>query len=964
MIKDIKYNGYSAQPSDYESSDGDLALSLNLINEDGNLRPIQQPDPKDIGLSPSQSPVFIHRVSDHGKNFIVYDSILHRLWWKDGESTHMAQLGYTPGLSHCNAVGNTLIVCTDSEIHYYLWQDTCYTDLGNSLPHISVSFGLVGHPRLFSQSHERFTFEFPEGIEDDKILSDFSDANKSRITENVMAKLNLFIREQTVDKGRFCFPFFIRYALRMYDGSLVCHSAPILMNPSTNAAPLVFWHRLTGRDNYEKAEDCDIMLVAADIDYQVVHDNEYQRLSNWKDLVKSIDVFISKPIYTYDQNGTIDNFMATDTDKISFVGKLYHKMYHEYGSIKFSDEVSEDNMAGPITVNSSSASLNFFDRYCEWNYSQIYRLYFTNDPGRPIFPRHSSSLISENFFRLPAFSNSRNTENIESCASFYLLHSIPLDDARRMSRTPIHVDDDYLQSLTSREVMTDDYLSNDRLVASSSLAYNSRLNLSGVSRHLFKGFSPLAMFARCDRQTPAFSISDNAGSVFITPSAEYDSSLSATVYVREAGNVVALESDPAEMAPWGSVLAGANIPRSWGAFLFYPNPNAFKIVINTRYAGQGSGSADNPAAVAIDLRPHDFLNGAYAFVGYNNTRVRNIFGNSLPEVTAPGSRLIDSGNKVYTSEINNPFFFPLLGINSVGSGRIRAISTAAKALSQGQFGQFPLYAFTDEGVWALEISATGSYSARQPITRDVILANTEPLQMDSAVLFATDRGIMLISGSQTQCITDVINSGKPFDVLQLPGMATLHAMLGHEADTCLPTAPFLQYISECGMLYDYVHQRVIVYNPDYTYAYVYSLKSKEWGMMYSTIEAGINSYPEALAVDHDGALLNFSSMDGKATKGLFVSRPLKLETPDVLKTMDTVIQRGHFQKGHVQSVLYGSRDLFNWHLIWSSKGHYLRGFRGTPYKYFRIACVTSLSDDESIFGASLQFNPRQTNQPR
>ena len=223
---------------------------------------------------------------------------------------------------------------------------------------------------------------------------------------------------------------------------------------------------------------------------------------------------------------------------------------------------------------------------------------------------------------------------------------------------------------------------------------------------------------------------------------------------------------------------------------------------------------------------------------------------------------------------------------------------------------------------------------------------------------------MLISGSQTQCITDVINSNEPFDVLQLPGMTKLHTMLGHDADSCLPTAPFLEFIAECGMLYDYVHQRVIVYNPHYTYAFVYSLKSKEWGMMYSTIEAGINSYPEALAVDHDGALLNFSSMDGEPTKGLFVTRPLKLETPDVLKTMDTVIQRGHFKKGNVQSVLYGSRDLFNWHLVWSSKDHYLRGFRGTPYKYFRIACVTSLAKGESIFGASLQFNPRQTDQPR
>ena len=57
-------------------------------------------------------------------------------------------------------------------------------------------------------------------------------------------------------------------------------------------------------------------------------------------------------------------------------------------------------------------------------------------------------------------------------------------------------------------------------------------------------------------------------------------------------------------------------------------------------------------------------------------------------------------------------------------------------------------------------------------------------------------------------------------------------------------------------------------------------------------------------------------------------------------------------------------DLINWHLVWSSKDHYLRGFRGSPYKYFRIAGVATLNADENIFGASVQFSPRQANQPR
>ncbi len=457
-----------------------------------------------------------------------------------------------------------------------------------------------------------------------------------------------------------------------------------------------------------------------------------------------------------------------------------------------------------------------------------------------------------------------------------------------------------------------------------------------IKKQLFQGFDSYSLFNYSDGYVNNWSDA--------TPIAlDYTYNVVVAVYIKQDGK---------DIITYGSGgICGYEAPL---LFFYYPNVNAYKAVIIR------TNVFDLPPLV-IPLEPHGFLNGAFYFGGWEEPAG---VSQSRPQESPIADRTIDVFNKVYTSEVNNPYVFPVLGINTVGTGRIKAISTAAKALSEGQFGQFPLYAFTDEGVWALEVSSTGSYSARQPITRDIILDNTDPLQMDSAVLFATDRGIMLISGSQTQCITDVINAKEPFDVLQLPGMDKLHSMLGHDADTCLPTAPFLEFIAECGMLYDYAHQRVIVYNPHYTYAYVYSLKSKEWGMMYSTIEAGINSYPEALAVDHDGALLNFSSMDGEPTKGLFVSRPIKLDAPDVLKTIDTVIQRGHFQQGHVQSVLYGSRDLFNWHLVWSSKDHYLRGFRGTPYKYFRIACVTTLAEGESVFGASLQFTPRQANQLR
>ena len=43
MIKNIRYNGYTTQPSDYDAPDGDLAVALNLINENNSLHPACSP---------------------------------------------------------------------------------------------------------------------------------------------------------------------------------------------------------------------------------------------------------------------------------------------------------------------------------------------------------------------------------------------------------------------------------------------------------------------------------------------------------------------------------------------------------------------------------------------------------------------------------------------------------------------------------------------------------------------------------------------------------------------------------------------------------------------------------------------------------------------------------------------------------------------------------------------------------
>lgn len=940
MNQEIKYTGFSAVPSDYECQDGSLAVSINLLPEDGALKPVLAPS-EAMQLDEGEVVMFIHKTVTF-THYIIYNKEKSTMYWRDKDGDSSVEIGFIYQLKHCNAIGNTLLGFSESGIYHYFWKDSAYTSLGNHVPNVAVSFGLVGRPMLFSQADEskssfKITFS---SISAGAINNEFSEDNKTSITEQVMSKVNKFVAQETVNKGRFCFPFFVRYALRLYDGSLIHHSAPILMNPSTKNCPVVYWKRVSGKNSYTEAE-MDIMLVASTLDYQVLVEEDYNSLSDWKDIVKSVDVFISKPIYTFDQNGKCSSFADTDNFDTVFIGKLK-------GSSSSFGTRDEPKPVGNFV------SKDFMNYYTEWSYAQLYEMYFNESRNHP-----ATTL------RMPEFSDKKVRETLESTSTFYKLCSIDIDTLKsnKDNRTEIVVDDEYLRSLVNREVMTDDYLTHDQLCADYSFVYNARLNLSSIKRKLYSGFTSRAMFAFCNAH---MSYTRKDTTLNIKPQTrlgDYD----ITVYIRENGEVYPVQVSEngdfngkaliwfcSEEVTDGNGNKSMSRP-SWGTYVFYPNSNAFKMLIRN-YGGN--------MAYIIDLKPHDFLNGAYALLDYDVERTNNY--KDLIETTHSPYDYVSVPNKIYTSEVNNPFYFPVLGINTVGTGEIKGICSAAKALSQGQFGQFPLYAFTTEGVWALEVSSTGTYSAKQPITRDVCINPDGITQLDSAVLFPTDRGIMLISGSQTQCISEAINSEYPFDALLLPGFDKLHTMLGHEpaTDKCLPTLPFTEFLKQCRMLYDYVHQRVIVYAPGITYAYVFSLKTNQWGMMFSNITSHLNSYPDALAMDTKNAVLNFSVPITDTVKGLYVTRPLKLEAANVLKTITSVIQRGLFLKGNVSTALYGSRNLHSWHLVWSSKDHNLQGFRGSPYKYYRIAGVATLSPNENVYGASIEFTPRQTNKPR
>ncbi|MBD5309046.1 MAG: hypothetical protein HDS10_01235 [Bacteroides sp.] len=970
MNKEVRFTGFTTVPSDYECPDGQLAQSLNLLNETGSMQPIFSPKVL-LSLDAGSKIIFVHNTSAY-KHYIIMsaDGSLKWVVTSGGQIKDLRASHYET-VSHVDAIGNTLLVFTSTAIIYYLWKDNDYKELGDALPDIQISFGLTGRPRLYSVSDDSkstFTISF-DGIAENDINGTFSETNKTKITSQVMAKVNKFIAQQTVNKGRFCFPFLVRYALRLYDGTLTGHSAPILMNPSTVTCPVVIWKHVKGKKSYTEAE-LDIMLVAATLDYQVINNSGCIHLDDWSDIVKGVEVYISKPIYTFDQNGECSSFADSDNFETKFIGRLYNKPTRPGGDA-FGSSIEEDRILGPF---GEGQTLDFLNWYCEWEYSKIYALYFSTDRTYPSKTLH-----------LPEFTDNKVAETIRNTSNFYKLHDLDISELKASvsSRTPIVVEDEYLQSLVARETLTDDYLSHDKLRASQSFGYNSRLNLSGVKRKLFDGFYMPSLLAYKNKD---FNWSGNKNKTYlkITDGDFGGHNYTVMVYIKENNQDYTVSSQFfgflgmgfslgrlfSEELTYTNLVTGeervAREKHSWGCYFFYPNVNAYRMVIqDDRMVDDGNGGFKYPRLI-IDLQAHDFLNGAFAVLDYEHVVLDNYDSAKIPAIDYNPDieqNVVDVPNKIYTSEVNNPFFFPVTGINTVGTGRILGICSAAKALSQGQFGQFPLYAFTDEGVWALEVSSSGGFSAKQPITRDVCRSAESITQIDSAVLFATDRGIMLISGSQTQCISDVLNSPDYFDFTSLPGLCAKFPEFRY------PDCLFIDYIKDCRMSYDYVNQRIILFNPDKRYAYVYSMKTKLWGIQECTLTSVINSYPDALAMakgEEENYLVDLSHTDAETVRSLLVSRPLKFDSPDVLKTLTTTIQRGMLSRHSedVATILYGTRDYISWHLIGSSCGLSLRSFRGTPYKAFRIVSVATMRKGNTIAGCSFDVIPRMTNRLR
>lgn len=1001
MLKELKYGGYSASPNDHDSLEGDLAVAMNLIPEDNTIKPVLPPKviadiPGDPNLpnDKGRKVICIHKTSAFVHYIVAikhqpvehHPPYWHLYWWDGTDSGTLTRLGMTAynEIYKVEPVGNTLVVLADDGLHYILWDVTTnqYRYLGQKPPRIDITFSLsskfVAYPgfnrngnpldpiyfqgEYYSHTDKRsipiysnpdyknLMIPKPEmiarsGISENWSGFDFSmedmagdedaiNADIKCMTDAALGAVNKLVDKEGTEKGLFVLPFFVRYAYEMYDGSMVMHSYPVLMIPNSrgpifamdmgidsNNKPgfSLHWNSDNGTSRIEGFGRAYAFVS------KLCYDAFFPNLDDWKGLIHKVNVYVSAPAYTMDQDGKVFGWQNMDDtgawDSFYTIGAL--------------EETNVQDKDG---------------KWKKWPLTQVFPADTkreVNGQVNKLFTDYFNVGMPSWILKVPEPSEDKMRQRILDAAIFYKIHSFDIDELTGdHSSVPlsgtIELKEGELKTLLARETLPDlpdDYFTRDTIQANTCFAYNNRINLAGVSRIQHRPLGAHIAWAK-------YQDGEND-----------DWDIAVKIKGQERENV--LTSGP-----------GQN-DTPMPLFVFYPDPSA-----TTAFVTRGGVTFE------LKLKEHPFLWGAY-WLG-------SLWGSddvpTAQQFPTDDTQPVKQYNSVFTSEVNNPFFFPRTGVSSISTGEIMAVCAAVRPVSTSQFGYADLYIFADNGVWVAKITKEGSYSNVDLVSGDICINPDSITQMETTVLFATARGIMLLSGSQAQCISGAIDDEGAF----VPGMTGYIDQLAElNGLGVIDVRPFREFLGTnkdngCRMTYDYRGQRIIVYNPAtspvgdgsavavFPYAYIYSLESNKWGMMQSDISYTVRDYPQAMAVTHDGHLVNYSEpvevVQGTALYGsqLLVTRPLTLDLPDVLKTVTTVLQRGLFRKhqGHVQSVLYGSRDLYNWHLLNSSNDENMRGRRGTPYKWYRVALLLRLPSGESVEGCSIQFETKYTNRLR
>ena len=910
--QEVIFAGLTNSPSDYDCQDGELATCLNLINEDGALHPIHQPvvAEQNITLPNNSCSIrYVHNVTHENKNHSHYivnctNSSPYSWYWteKGGDGTHHELNLGNFKVNSVTAIGNIICFVGDKNILYAFWNKDSYS--------------------IFNKNAFNYTF---------------SVTNTSGVEVDAIAQLG--------DDFQGCFltPSFGSqdYGNLIFEGT------------KPNGTKTI-WNAIDSMINKAMSENGNTYfkyLVFGVVALRL-YDGTYSNISN---------LFVLCP------KNNINNIFYYNADKETIKNTEYYKFVRASGYIH----------RHQINVQLDLTGIEDFVQGVD--------VFLTKGTDFLLLDKGYDTESTETVNNLKKRKGTITFERLKKSALYREFDNLTFYHSIYITKEDLGKNIDLLNVQGTEESLSLADIGRTSIGSSCAIAYNNRLHLANIQNYINDIFSPNPIYKfELNSSGTSFpvekinTILGNYMDVPLTDEGWYDYGKMNT----DTAEVIAIIDN--------KYYYKATVQYPLNPIFVVPFQDAKSVKLYIKHKGKlideiGFRNINLHQSETFGMSYYIFNaeNGIFSFMqkyelsnngGVLTRRQGDTFTSTSSKFYDEASQKCDSdgakieqlASLIKVSEAENPLVFPAKNSVQVGSSVISALAANTRPISEGQFGEAPLYAFTDEGVWVLMLGEEGTYVARQPANREICSNPNGILQIDDAVLYPTNRGIMMQQGRNSICITDQLD-GCPFNFMEMKYAKQIIAT-NQTGSGEISYIRFKDYLKSADMIYDYYNNRIIVFNPNQAYAYVYSLKSKMWGTMKNVFNKRVNIYPESYATNKEGKILNVYVEEPYSNTPYFLcSRPLTISDKEVYKTIFTCIARGYFRKGtngKCAIVLYGSNNLFDWYLIKTSINEYLRGIAGSPYKYFRVALIGNLATNESISGLSAEFQERLQNKLR
>lgn len=337
----------------------------------------------------------------------------------------------------------------------------------------------------------------------------------------------------------------------------------------------------------------------------------------------------------------------------------------------------------------------------------------------------------------------------------------------------------------------------------------------------------------------------------------------------------------------------------------------------------GSVSSLYDEGFIVEMQDSSAYNYSYAFeIIPEIERFGDAWYDEINNTAVDGKVLLrKEANVINVTLHKTPYAFDINASYNFG-GEIMDVVTSYTPISAVQVNQYPVTVFTTNGIYALEQgSGEVLYQSVDPLQPLVI--EGKATSTPNGIFFVSSNNLYLLSGREAANVSYVLKGPVDGDLRKLESYNLL-CTAANGVINFISINVFEQYIKNASMIYDQLHNELIISNndEDYSYSYVLNLDTRSYHKINRKYLRSLNSNKYAIEIrDGSKILVNMFSETPSTVPVLLQSRPMQFE-PFFTHLQRLILLTDTKLEGDVQNLclsVFGSDDLSNWKCIISAQ---------------------------------------------